>query len=116
MSPVTRTEPLRAELLGSSTARCGGQAATGRSPVLGLCRRLVAAGHDPSLPLHVYRGATLVLTVRTIGEGAALTVREPEVGAAHFAAWRPFPSAPVAPCTRLRPTPAQTPSRRNNAS
>jgi hypothetical protein len=35
---------------------------------------LVAAGHDPATPIHVYRGATLALTVRSIGAVAALEI------------------------------------------
>jgi hypothetical protein len=45
-----------------------------RSPVLGMCRKLVAAGYDPATPLHAYRGATLCLTVRSIGAAAKLEV------------------------------------------
>jgi hypothetical protein len=41
-----------------------------------LCRDLVEAGHDPSEPMEVYRGLTLALRVRLIGEGARLTVVE----------------------------------------
>ena len=83
-------DPLRADLFGSDTARCGGMSATGRSPVLDLCRRLVAAGHDPALPLHVYRGATLALRVRSIGAGARLTVSETRKHGPRFAKWEPF--------------------------
>ena len=46
----------------------------GYFPVLALCRALVGAGYDPGRPLHVYRGKTLALTVRSIGEGARLRV------------------------------------------
>jgi hypothetical protein len=35
-----------------------------------LCRKLVAAGHDPATVMHVYRGQTLALKVRAIGEAA----------------------------------------------
>ena len=38
--------------------------------MLALCRLLIDAGHSPELSLHVYRGATLALTVSSIGEGA----------------------------------------------
>jgi hypothetical protein len=40
----------------------------------------VVAGHDPSLPMHVYRGRTLALKVRSIGEGARLAIRGDGVG------------------------------------
>jgi hypothetical protein len=50
------------------------------APILGLCRALVAAGHDPQLPLHAYRGDVLALRVRSIGEGAQLAVAGDGVG------------------------------------
>jgi hypothetical protein len=36
---------------------------------------LLDAGHDPATRLDVYRGATLALTVRSIGEAAQLIVK-----------------------------------------
>jgi hypothetical protein len=48
----------------------------GDAVVCALCRRLVEVGHDPALPLVVYRGVTLALRVRSIGEAAGLTVKE----------------------------------------
>jgi hypothetical protein len=48
----------------------------GDAVICALCRRLVEAGHDPALPLEVYRGATLALRVRSIGKAAGLTVNE----------------------------------------
>ena len=44
------------------------------SPVLDLCRALVEAGHDPTTPLEAYRGKTLCLRVRSIGEAAKLRI------------------------------------------
>jgi hypothetical protein len=69
-------KPITAHLAGSNTCSAAGISAKGNAPVLKLCRRLLEAGHGPATPLHVYRGATLALTVRSIGEGAQLTVRE----------------------------------------
>jgi hypothetical protein len=40
--------------------------------VIALCRKL--AGHDPAARLEVYRGTTLALTVRSIGEGSRLVI------------------------------------------
>ena len=37
-----------------------------------MCRKLVDAGYDPARPLYAYRGDTLCLKVRSIGEGARL--------------------------------------------
>jgi len=63
-----------------------------RAPVLAVCRKLTSAGFDPSRPLHAYRGDTLSLKVRSIGEGARLTVDETRTA---FARWKPFSHAAV---------------------
>jgi hypothetical protein len=49
---------VHAELSGSNTANAWGFTVQGFAPVLKLCRRLLAAGVDPRLPLHAYRGDT----------------------------------------------------------
>jgi len=54
-----------------------------------LCRNLIEAGYDPSTPLEAWRGQTLALRVRSIGEGAKLTVEETKTGP-RFRRWRPF--------------------------
>jgi hypothetical protein len=85
-----QTEPtIRAELIGADTATAAAVTVHSASPVLVLCRKLIASGVDPAKPLHVFRGGTLVLTVRSIGLGARLRVgshgvgfeRDPECGA-----------------------------------
>jgi hypothetical protein len=63
-----------AQLSGDDTCTAAGLTARSSSPVLALCRMLVEVGHDPSMPLHVYRGDVLALTVRSIAEAAALQV------------------------------------------
>jgi hypothetical protein len=65
---------ITARLDGSDTCSAEGISVTGPSPVLARCRQLVARGYDPDLPLHVYRGDVLALTVRSIGEGARLEI------------------------------------------
>lgn len=65
---------IRAELLGSSGCRAEGLSVRGSSPVLALCRQLVAAGYDPASRLEAYRGDVLCLMVRSIGEAAGLEV------------------------------------------
>jgi len=65
---------IRAELSGSTTAKACGITICGSSPVLALCRALLAAGYDPSSPLEAYRADTLCLRVRSIGEAARLRV------------------------------------------
>ena len=67
---------IRARLDGSNTCSAAGETAIGTAPVLALCRQLVAAGLDPNHALEVYRGPTLAMFVRSIGEAAKLTVRE----------------------------------------
>jgi len=57
--------------------------------VCALCRRLVEAGHDPATAMEVYRGQTLALHVRSIGEAAKLTVKETG-GRPRFTPWEPF--------------------------
>ena len=58
---------VRARLSGDNT--CTAEGITARS-VLALCRTLIAAGVDPERPLEAYRGDTLCLRVRSIGEAA----------------------------------------------
>jgi hypothetical protein len=72
-SQVSR-QAIRAELTGSDGCSALGLAINSSSPVLALCRALIEAGHDPATPLEVYRGETLSLRVRSIGEGAGLQV------------------------------------------
>jgi hypothetical protein len=63
---------IRAELIGCDTAVALGHTVATHTPVLLLCRELVAAGYDPTVGLEAYRGSTLCLVVRSIGEGAEL--------------------------------------------
>jgi hypothetical protein len=69
-----------ATLTGSDTATAEGISVTGPSPVLALCRKLIDAGYDPALPLVAYRGGTLALRIRSIGEAARLEIRGDGVG------------------------------------
>ena len=63
-----------ATLSGSDTASAEGITVTGPSPVPALCRKLIAYGFDPANSIHVFRGDTLALIVRSIGEAAALEI------------------------------------------
>jgi hypothetical protein len=85
-----------AELIGSDTASAVDIIARGNSPVLQLCRSLLAAGIDPDRPLHAYRRNVLCLIVCSIGAGAALTVKERPFGPT-FERWTAFPTPPVKP-------------------
>jgi hypothetical protein len=81
---------IRAQLLGNHTCSALGITVSSGAPVLALCRKLVEAGHDTSLPLEAWRGDTLCLRVRSIGESAQLEIngegngfrprREPDAG------------------------------------
>jgi hypothetical protein len=74
---------------------------TSSSPVLALCRKLFERGHDPARPLHAYRGDTLALRVRSIGEAARLEVNGGGTGfrpATRSGAGPPIaPTAPTPP-------------------
>ena len=71
---------VRAELHGTDSANALSITVRANAPVLELCRRLVAAGHDPASRLEAYRGETLCLLVRAIGEAAALEVNAKGTG------------------------------------
>lgn len=97
------TTPIRAVLRKSDQCEADGIAAHSSSPVLALCRELLAAGYDPARPLHAYRGDVLALKVRSIGEGARLRV------AAHGVGFERAQDCTAAPPMRQTPTPATTP-------
>jgi hypothetical protein len=73
---MIQAAPIRARLFGSDQCRTVRAAA----PILEMCRRLVATGHDPARPLHCYRGDVLALSVSSIAIGAQLRVRGSGVG------------------------------------
>ncbi len=97
--------PIRAELIGSDVCTAVGLVARGDAPVLELCPMLMnKTGIDPACPLHCYRDNVLVLTVRSIAEGARLKINgkgtgfiwAPPVGTASPVRQnaRPLPNAP----------------------
>jgi hypothetical protein len=71
--PASNSQPAT-ELSGSSVCSAAGITVQSTSPILAICRRLTEAGIDPDRPLLVYRGDTLCLRVRNIGEAGALRV------------------------------------------
>jgi hypothetical protein len=71
---------LRAELIGEAYLANGLRAQSLRT----FCRKLLEAGHDPTERLEVYRGTTLSLLVRSIGEAARLRVTSNEQGTPVF--------------------------------
>ena len=74
-------QAIRAELRGDNECRAAGHITRGTTPILAMCRKLVAAGIDPATPLECYRGTTLCLLVTSIGEAATL---EPNSGGTCF--------------------------------
>jgi hypothetical protein len=71
---------IRATLLRSDTASALGINVRAYTPVLELCRALVAAGHDPATGLEAYRGDILCLKARSIGEAAGLEINSKGTG------------------------------------
>jgi hypothetical protein len=90
------TDIIRAEIIGSDTCIAEGITVRASTPVLGMCRKLIEAGYPTTSPLHAYRGDVLCLKIRSIGEGAKLTVAEDNRGI-RLVPWKPFPHAAVAP-------------------
>jgi hypothetical protein len=72
--------PICATLSGSNRCEALGITKRGSAPLLALRRALMAAGHDPSRPLHAYRDDVLALWVRSIGDGARLRLASHGVG------------------------------------
>jgi hypothetical protein len=79
--------------LTTGVAKVGDIVARGRTPVLNLCRALVAAGADPAARLEVHRGTVLTIVVKTIGIGAQLTIKERDRGGLEIALYEPFPAS-----------------------
>ena len=75
---------IRVELdsTGLDTCTAANITAHSHTPVLTLCRKMIAAGVDPATELQVFRGDTLALTIRNIGEAASLPLSRPEFRAA----------------------------------
>jgi hypothetical protein len=96
LSSTTTQIAIRAELIGSDCCAVLGMTERGMTPVLALCRRLIEAGHDPATPLEVWRGSTLCLRIRRIGEAAQL---EPSPRGVGFVRGGP----PVAQTARILP-------------
>jgi hypothetical protein len=115
--------PLFAELSGSNTCRAVGITVRANAPTLTMCRELLAAGLDPDQAMEVYRGATPALRIRSIGEGAKLTVKESTSdGRPRFVPYRPPAAArgggtpgPAPPIAANEPTGTHHPRRHGHA-
>src|SRR5262245_27202485 len=73
---------------GDRTCTGAGVTVHGAAPSFVLCRELLAAGLDPDAALEVYRAGILALRIRTLTEGAALTVEDDRFGRPKFRRWR----------------------------
>jgi hypothetical protein len=60
-----------------------------------MCRELLRQGIDPDASVEIFRAGTLALKIRTLREGARLTVDEHN--GTRFAAWKPFCHSAVSP-------------------
>jgi hypothetical protein len=89
-SQKSQAVPIRAELIGGNTCTAAGLLVRGSSPVLALCRDLIAAGHDSAAPFDAWRGDVLAVRVASLAAGAQLTVEE----SAHGPVFRNFRKAP----------------------
>jgi hypothetical protein len=87
--------PIRGELNSTHTASGAGISVRSVTPVFTLCRRALAAGLDPNMPMEVYRGATLALRIRSIGEAAGLEINSEGTG--FRPARRPDAASPMRP-------------------
>jgi hypothetical protein len=80
-------QEISATLTGDDHCECEefDASATANTPVLALCRQLLAQGVDPDRALAVYRRGVLALKVRSIRTGARLTVKTAGNGTPIFA-------------------------------
>jgi hypothetical protein len=82
-----RPSPVSAQLSGSDCAEALGVRISADTPIIALCRELIERGHDPATPLHAFRGSTLCVVVRSIGEAARLRVTTSPSGRPVFVAY-----------------------------
>jgi hypothetical protein len=93
-TPIAHTQSenklaaVRAELSGDNRCTALGISAHANAPVLDLCRKLLVAGYDLATPLEAWRGETLCLSIRSIAEGAGLTVEDDRHGTPRLRRWR----------------------------
>ncbi len=80
-----RINTISAFLEGSRTCTAEGLRVFAASPVLKMCRALIAAGKDPDCKMEVFRRGKLCFIVPSIGEGAVLRVTERRDGRPIFA-------------------------------
>jgi hypothetical protein len=76
---------IRVELTSTDVDTCTAANITAHShtPVLTLCRKMIAAGIDPATELQVFRGDTLALTIRNSARPPSSPCGKPEATVAH---------------------------------
>jgi hypothetical protein len=98
-----------ATLIGNDTAQAGDIVSRGRSPVFALCRALLAAAANPDSKLECFRGSVLALTVKSVGIGAKLTIRETVTDGPRVVRWKPLQDRDVFAPVRQNDDPAPPP-------
>jgi hypothetical protein len=96
-----------AQLNGHDRAEAGDIVARSRSPVFALCRALLAA--NPNSKLECFRGSVLALTVKTIGIGAKLTIKENDWVGPKVVPYEPFSRDRIGRHARQNDEPAPPP-------
>ena len=98
-----------ARLIGHDRAQAGDIVVRSRSPVFALCRALLAAGANPNSKLECFRSSVLALTVKTIGIGAKLTIKENDWVGPKVVPYEPFSRDRVGRHVRQNDDPAPSP-------
>jgi hypothetical protein len=94
-----------AQLIGHDRAQASDVVVRSRSPVFALCRALLAPGANRNSRLECFRGSVLALTVKTVGIGAKLTIRETDWVGPKVVPYEPFSRDRVGPHARQNDKP-----------
>jgi hypothetical protein len=98
-----------AQLIGQDGAQAGDIVVRSRSPVFALCRALLAVGANPNSRLECFRGSVLALTVKSVGIGAKLTIKENDWVGPKVVPFEPFSRDRVGRHARQNDDPAPFP-------
>jgi len=107
--PAMTSPVIIAKLINDDVAQAGDIVARSRTPVFALCRALLAAGANPNSKLECFRGSVLALTVKTIGIGAKLTIKENDWVGPKVVPYEPFSRDRVGRHVRQNDDPAPPP-------
>jgi hypothetical protein len=89
LTHTQRPQAIQAELHGADRCEALGISVIDRTPILALCRSLIAAGADPNAGMTVCRGGNVAVRVHSLGAGAGLTVSEEDNRPPRFKHWKP---------------------------